>query len=402
MKSIKDKHLLVEQGKLSKQNFVKEARQVLPNLITSMNSYGDVIKILKSKSILENKTYTDKYQGRPEVWAEVKDLKKVKTNESYGSSNDFGGPGLIVVGKTRKDNNLIDQATEESDFYGIYNKRENYWFFPEGGDQATIDRLENELETIFIKKGANVRYEAQYESRVTERVSKIACLECDEVNTEKVWKKNKGFCPSCKTSTQGVAESVVTEGRSINKIQKDWSQTTTAMSQKVDQWKSAEGDRKIELLDELKALTAKKRALESELDAAVAGKDKDLELVVGEGNAFGAARAEAIAKGEKEFTVDGETYPVESVDDEDKTNAEEFVKESKNDLWNYLIEKHAINEDLRTDIKKYIKSNKKEIDAMADQDNWEGIYSMLMKDFEVREDDVKMADEIKTIFNIVY
>ena len=197
-------------------------------------------------------------------------------------------------------------------------------------------------------------------------------------------------------------ESVITEGKSINKIQKEWSETTTAMSQKVEQWKSAEGDRKIELLDELKALTAKKRALESELDAAVAGKDKDLELVVSEGNAFGAARAEAIAKGEKEFTVDGETYPVESVDDEDKTNAEEFVKESKNDLWSYLIEKHTINEDLRTDIKKYIKSNKKEIDAMADQDNWEGIYSMLMKDFEVREDDVKMADEIKTIFNIVY
>ena len=197
-------------------------------------------------------------------------------------------------------------------------------------------------------------------------------------------------------------ESVITEGKSINKIQKEWSETTTAMSQKVEQWKSAEGDRKIELLDELKALTAKKRALESELDAAVAGKDKDLELVVSEGNAFGAARAEAIAKGEKEFTVDGETYPVESVDDEDKTNAEEFVKESKNDLWSYLIEKYTINEDLRTDIKKYIKSNKKEIDAMADQDNWEGIYSMLMKDFEVREDDVKMADEIKTIFNIVY
>ena len=138
------------------------------------------------------------------------------------------------------------------------------------------------------------------------------------------------------------------------------------------------------------------------MDAEVAGKDKDLELVVSEGNAFGAARAEAIAKGEKEFTVDGETYPVESVDDEDKTNAEEFVKESKNDLWSYLIEKYTVNEDLRTDIKKYIKSNKKEIDVMADQDNWEGIYSMLMKDFEVREDDVKMADEIKTIFNVVY
>ena len=50
---------------------------------------------------------------------------------------------------------------------------------------------------------------------------------------------------------------------------------------------------------------------------------------VEEGNAFGAARAEAIAKGEKEFTVDGETYPVEDVDAEDKENAEEFANESE-------------------------------------------------------------------------
>lgn len=44
------------------------------------------------------------------------------------------------------------------------------------------------------------------ESVITEG-NKIACLDCDEVNTEAKWKKNKGFCPSCKTSNQGVAES---------------------------------------------------------------------------------------------------------------------------------------------------------------------------------------------------
>jgi hypothetical protein len=38
---------------------------------------------------------------------------------------------------------------------------------------------------------------------------KIACLDCDEVNTKAAWKKNNGFCPSCKTSTQGVVESLV-------------------------------------------------------------------------------------------------------------------------------------------------------------------------------------------------
>jgi hypothetical protein len=49
---------------------------------------------------------------------------------------------------------------------------------------------------------------------------------------------------------------------------------------------------------------------------------------VEEGNAFGAARAKAIANGDKEFTVDGETYPLEDVGADDEENAEDFAKES--------------------------------------------------------------------------
>lgn len=89
------------------------------------------------------------------------DLKKYLT-EGKLHENEFGGMGLIVKGETSKDNDLIDQAVEESGFYGVYNSRENYWFFPEEGDSASMDTLENELENIFIKKGANVSYEAQF------------------------------------------------------------------------------------------------------------------------------------------------------------------------------------------------------------------------------------------------
>jgi enamine deaminase RidA (YjgF/YER057c/UK114 family) len=51
-----------------------------------------------------------------------------------------------------------------------------------------------------------------------------------------------------------------------------------------------------------------------------------------EGNEFGAARAEAIAKGEKTFKVGDEEYPVEDVSKDDKENAEEFVEEAKKEL----------------------------------------------------------------------
>ena len=53
------------------------------------------------------------------------------------------------------------------------------------------------------------------------------------------------------------------------------------------------------------------------------------EVEVEEGNEFGAARAKAIANDEDEFEVDGETYPVTKVDKEDKENAEDFVEEAE-------------------------------------------------------------------------
>jgi len=91
--------------------------------------------------------------------------------------------------------------------------------------------------------------------------------------------------------------------------------------------------------DELNA-TGDKSALQK--FAALTGHDQDLGTeeegavyviketeAVEEGNEFGAARAEAIAKGEKTFKVGDEEYPVEDVSTEDEENAEEFVEEAK-------------------------------------------------------------------------
>ena len=146
----------------------QETSSIGPRVKSSNDEFkvGDTVifKCTKQKitRIVGDRIYikSEKYGLRPETWVKAQDLKKSKTNESYSSSNDFGGTGLIVIGKTKKDNDLIDQAIEESSFYGIYNSLENYWFFPES--EETIDRLENELETIFIKKGIDARFESQF------------------------------------------------------------------------------------------------------------------------------------------------------------------------------------------------------------------------------------------------
>ena len=70
--------------------------------------------------------------------------------------------------------------------------------------------------------------------------------------------------------------------RSINKISKDHAATVLAMSTTVGEWKASEGDRKEELMQKLRELNKQKADLEKELDAAVAGKDKNVQLALTE------------------------------------------------------------------------------------------------------------------------
>ena len=93
--------------------------------------------------------------------------------------------------------------------------------------------------------------------------------------------KLKGELKSLKDSVnESIENDDVNEARSINKIQTEWTKVTNAMKDTAASWKAAEGDAKTALLNTLKEMTAKKKALEAELDAVVSDKDKDLELAM--------------------------------------------------------------------------------------------------------------------------
>jgi hypothetical protein len=158
-------------------------------------------------------------------------------------------------------------------------------------------------------------------------------------------------------------ESKIDEARSIKKIEKEYSQTVADMKMTVDKWKAAEeGELKTSLLDKLKGLTTKKRQLEMEMDDAVSLKDIDAELV-----------------------------------------ASESITLSKAEKWMQLSEKlnRQLNEDLRTELKKYIKANQKELNSLADADNWDAIHNMLRTDFNAEEGS-KEEDNLFTTFNFVF
>ena len=103
-----------------------------------------------------------------------------------------------------------------------------------------------------------------------------------------VWGIERQLDPKLKVELEALKGSIkesvdfINEARTIAKIQYDWSKLTTTMAATAQNWKTAEGPAKEMLLGKLKEMTAQKKGLETELDAAIADKDKDIELVVSE------------------------------------------------------------------------------------------------------------------------
>jgi hypothetical protein len=132
------------------------------------SGYGD---LKESKSLNFSKYSNDalkdmivnlsRFEDTKDMIQTIKDeLKKRETNKPLKENSDFEGTGLVIVGRTQLDNNAIGDMLDETDFYGVWNTREGYWFFPE--DEETLDILEKELEHEFVQRGINARFEGQY------------------------------------------------------------------------------------------------------------------------------------------------------------------------------------------------------------------------------------------------
>jgi hypothetical protein len=108
--------------------------------------------------------------------AEVYAKKKGFTTQKGLNENnrDFEGTGLIVIGRTQLDNNGITDMLDETDYYGIWDSREGYWFFPE--DEETLDSLEIELSREFDRRGIDARFEGQFNESLNENKNNMIKL----------------------------------------------------------------------------------------------------------------------------------------------------------------------------------------------------------------------------------
>ena len=210
------------------------------------------------------------------------------------------------------------------------------------------------------------------------------------------------------------------------------------MANTVKEWKEAEGDRKSDLLEKLRGLNKRKAELEKELDQAVAGKDSSVELALSEtivnekddaGThldkladlvssvkdffAIGKGLDKGGYKGKYFYSdtmmpmyqveIDGFKFGIVNKRYVDKGDREvgdiaiglmEAVDLSKKKV-------ESLDEGLRNDLKKFIKKNQKELDRLADLEEWERLYLMLYTEFDV-EPESDEAKEVKDAFDLTY
>jgi hypothetical protein len=60
-----------------------------------------------------------------------------------------------------------------------------------------------------------------------------------------------------------------------------------------------------------------------------------------------------------------------------------------------------MDEGIQSDLKKYIKKHKEELESLADEDQWETIYKQLYTEFDI-EPDSKEAKELRQTFEFIF
>ena len=109
MKTLQQEYQLIKEGKGNKDHFLKVARNLFPEYITSGNDFTSAVHILTSKSLLSESAGGVVTTGRKDWWAifdaNLKEAVGVKNTKEYGDQNEFEKPAPEVANLRRS---LID------------------------------------------------------------------------------------------------------------------------------------------------------------------------------------------------------------------------------------------------------------------------------------------------------
>jgi len=154
MKTLQQEYQLIKEGKGNKDHFLKVARNLFPEYITSGNDFTSAVRILTSKSLLSESADNVVTTGRKD-WqaifdANLKEAVGVKNKKEYGDQNEFEKPAPNVAKDLKSD---FDNS-DEKNIDNVYGQSFLMGFYTEMQDEKNKDKSVYELKQIVAKNMA--------------------------------------------------------------------------------------------------------------------------------------------------------------------------------------------------------------------------------------------------------
>jgi hypothetical protein len=152
-KTLQQQYQLINEGKGNKDHFLKQARNLFPEFITSGNDYNTTVHILKNKSILhegiggiitQNPTQPNWFKIFNE---KIEEAVGVKDKKEYGDQNEFEK----IDAEVAKDlaNQFDNKDTKNID--NVYGQTFLMGYYTEMKDPKNKDKSVDELKQIVLK-----------------------------------------------------------------------------------------------------------------------------------------------------------------------------------------------------------------------------------------------------------
>jgi hypothetical protein len=156
-KTLQQQYNLIKEGKGNKDFFLKSARRIFPEYITSLTDYSTAVGILKNKSILSEGVGGVVTQSKAQPnWFKIFNEKiveavGVKDKEEYGDQNKFS-----KIDKTVQD--TLDKANfdnkDPKNIDNLYGQSFLLGYLTEMGDPKNAKKTVDELKAIVAKNMA--------------------------------------------------------------------------------------------------------------------------------------------------------------------------------------------------------------------------------------------------------
>ena len=161
MKTLQQEYQLIKEGKGNKDHFLKVARYMFPEYVTTGNDFNSAVHILTSKNLL-SEAAGGVVEAYRKDWQTIfntnlKEAVGVKNTKEYGDQNEFEKPAPEVAKDLANqfDNNNPDNIDN------VYGQSFLMGFYTEMQDEKNKDKSVYELKQIVLKNMVkNVNYYA--------------------------------------------------------------------------------------------------------------------------------------------------------------------------------------------------------------------------------------------------